>query len=202
MKTARLRKSAQRILFFSRWTEKVGLFFCLLSLCQPLFAQSTVAPEYSAKATFLANFPNFVDWPEQAFTNGSSPFLLCVVGDFLFGTTLAGITRAESVRGHRIEIRWAKKNQDLLPCNIVFVSRSEVRNYSKILELLRTSSVLTVGETPEFINAGGIMTFSVQKGNLQFDVNLQAAARAKLKISSRLLILAHQVINKPEDTSS
>jgi hypothetical protein len=62
--------------------------------------------------------------------------------------------------------------------------------------------VLTVGETPEFLAAGGILSFSSQQGAIQFDVNLEAANKARLKISSRLLALARHIVNDAEAAKS
>jgi hypothetical protein len=58
------------------------------------------------------------------------------------------------------------------------------------------------GETPEFLDAGGILCFSSQQGAIQFDVNLEAANKAHLKISSRLLALARHVVNQAEAAKS
>ena len=43
---------------------------------------------------------------------------------------------------------------------------------------------------PDFLAAGGIISFTVENEALQFEVNLLAADSARLKISSRLLALA------------
>lgn len=169
---------------------------------QPLPAQISPNQEYLSKATFLVNFTNFIEWPPGAFPNSSTPFLLCVIGDFSFGTTLAELTRGIRVQGHRMDVRWIRKNDNPSVCNMVFVSHSEIQKYSRLIGILRTASILTVGETPEFLDVGGIMSFSLKEGNLQFDVNIDAANRAGLKISSRLLVLARQVISKREDARS
>jgi hypothetical protein len=58
--------------------------------------------------------------------------------------------------------------------------------------------VLTVGETAEFLDAGGIVTFTMQQETLQFDVNLDGASRVHLKISSHMLALARRVVHKTE----
>jgi hypothetical protein len=67
-----------------------------------------------------------------------------------------------------------------------------------MLGSVRGQNVLTIGETPEFLDAGGILGFSMQGETLQFDVNLREANRAHLKISSRLLALARHVVNPTE----
>ena len=76
--------------------------------------------------------------------------------------------------------------------------RSEVSRYSKILDLLKGTNILTVGETPGFLEAGGMVLLSYQDDNLQLDVNLSAARAAQLKLDSRLLSLAKRVIKDKE----
>jgi uncharacterized protein DUF4154 len=90
----------------------------------------------------------------------------------------------------------------------VFVSRSESKRYAKILRALKGADVLTIGETPDFLEAGGAVTFSLQgdlTGNaqLQFEVSLPATSDAHLRISSKLLAVAHRVTKytRPEKTA-
>jgi hypothetical protein len=177
----------------------VAVAVCLLSSAEPpACSQETKAAEYRSKANFLATFPSFVDWPEGAFASVESPFLICVRGDFSFGTSLAELARGASPHGRRVEVRWVRKDQDLRNCHIAFVSRSEAKRYTKLLQSLEGAGVLTVGETKDFLTAGGAISFSSERETLQFEVNLVAADSAHLKISSRLLALARRVITKTE----
>jgi hypothetical protein len=181
---------------------RVWMIVSLLFVSLPLPAQTPAVAEYRAKANYLANFPSFVEWPAEALPPGNAPFLVCVFGEFSFGTSLAEITRGTTVRERRLEIRWVRKAQELAACQILFVSRSEQKRYTQALEAVRGKTVLTVGETPEFLEAGGILSFSGQQGTIQFDVNLAAASKAHLKISSRLLALARRVVNQMEAAKS
>jgi len=188
--------------FLSRALLHIGAPLSLLLISLPLPAQNSAPLEYRAKANYLANFPSFVEWPPEALPEGKAPFLVCVFGEFPFGTFLAEITRGTTVHNRPIEIRWIRKPQELSTCQILFVSHSEQKRYSHALDVVRDHVVLTVGETPEFLDAGGILSFSTQQGALQFDVNLEAADKAHLKISSRLLALARHVVNRTEAAKS
>jgi hypothetical protein len=162
---------------------------------RPASAQSSaVTPEYRSKANFLATFPSFIDWPDDAFAKSESAFVMCVLGDFQFGTSLAERARSTVAHGRRVEVRWVRKDTELRACHVLFVSHSE----GKLLQEVQGADVLTVGETPDFLSAGGAMSFSYQNESLQFEVNLQAAIDAHLRMSSRLLALARRVLNKPE----
>lgn len=89
------------------------------------------------------------------------------------------------------------KEQELRSCQILFVSHSEAGRYARILKTLQGASVLTVGETEDFLENGGAIRFLVDEDRLQFEVNLNAAVAAHLRISSTMLALAHQV-RRPE----
>ena len=186
----------------SRVLLRVWVAVSLLFAPPPVPAQTPAVAEYRAKANYLANFPSFVEWPAEALPPGNAPFLVCVFGEFSFGTSLAESTRGATVHDRRVEIRWVRKAQELAACQILFISRSEQKRYSQALDVVRGKMVLTVGETPEFLDAGGILSFSGQQGTIQFDVNLAAANKAHLKISSRLLALARHVVNQMEAAKS
>jgi YfiR/HmsC-like len=175
-----------------------------MSLLLPpsVVGQDSTPQEYRNKAHFLATFPSFIDWPESAFPSPESPFLLCVRGEFSFGTSLAELARSVSPHGRRIDVKWVHKDQDLRNCHVAFVSRSESKNYTKLLHSLEGAGVLTVGETPDFLGAGGIITFDLDRDVLQFEVNLVAADNARLKISSHLLTLARRVLSRTEAAKS
>src|SRR5260370_6203649 len=119
-------------------------------------AQFPTASEYRAKGNYLANFPSFVDWPPETLPAGKGSFLVCVFGEFSFGTTLAEITRGTAVLGRRIEIRWMRKPRELSACQILFVSHSEQKRYNQALDAVSGRMVVTGGEKPGFQKAGGV----------------------------------------------
>jgi hypothetical protein len=178
--------------------KRIALLCFIVGLPRPAAAQDSTPPEYRSKAHFLATVPSFIDWPHSAFSSPQAPFLICVRGDFSFGTSLAELARTASPHGRRIDVKWVHKDQDLRSCQVAFVSRSESKNYPKVLRVLEGADVLTVGETPDFLAAGGMISFAVERDSLQFEVNLLAADTARLKISSHLLTLARRVLNRTE----
>jgi hypothetical protein len=76
---------------------------------------------------------------------------------------------------------------------MLFLSRDEARNQAAILKSLRGTPVLTVGETDNFLSDGGMIRFHLEENRIRFDIDLDAAESAHLKISSRLLLLASMV---------
>jgi len=158
--------------------------------------------ESEAKARFLANAPVFVEWPAAVFAGPNTPLLICVHGDFSFGTALAEITRAVLVKGRRLEVKWVRGEQSLAGCQVLFVTRSMAKSYGKVLQTVKDESALTIGEDAEFLRAGGMLALEPNGRSLAFDVNIDAVAREHLKISSQLLSLARQVIHDAEFAKS
>lgn len=179
-----------------RWKAAFAAAVLVLCTAGVSFGQVRGSQEYHAKAAFLAAFPNFIEWPEGAFESEQSPLLICVFGDYSFGTALAQQTRGMNIHGRRLEIRWARAEKDLRGCQILFVSRSEASRYARVFKAVQGSSVLTVGETPDFLASGGAVDFVFDGGNLRFAVNLDAAEEAHLTISSRMLALAEHVTSR------
>ena len=189
-------------LFLRSLTRRVlAMLFAWVLVLVPLSsraagAQDSPRSEYEWKANFLAKSANFVDWTEESFPPTSPAFRVCVFGSFSFGTSLAEITRAVAVRGKRMEVKWVRKEADLAGCQIVFVSQSESKRYGKVLDAAHMAHALTVGETADFTEAGGMVSLLMQGSELKFEVNLDAMSDAHLKMSSQLLALARRVINR------
>ncbi len=173
--------------------------FLFPAACLP---QATVSAEYRSEANALSNFPNFVEWPAETFATPQAPFLVCVYGNFSFGTVLSELTRTETVHGRRVDVKWIRKDEGLRACQILFISRSEQKHYAKIFAAVHGAPVLTVGETSEFNESGGIVEFAYEHDALTFEVNLAAANEARVKISSRFLSLARRIVNSTEAAKS
>ena len=73
---------------------------------------------------------------------------------------------------------------------MVFISDAEREDAAGILARTETSSVLTIGESQGFVERGGIVNLVTQNANIRFEINIGAAVRKRLIISSRLLALA------------
>ena len=72
-------------------------------------------------------------------------------------------------------------------CQVLFVPRGVAAG--AYLRAVGVSPVLTVGESPDFLEQGGAINFVIEGGKVRFAINQAAAERAQLRISSRLLQL-------------
>lgn len=147
-------------------------------------AQTEVPLEYQVKAVYLFNFTRFVEWPDSGAP--AAPLTICVAATNPFGPALAETLRGEQVNGRPLEAR-VVVNQ-AAGCDVLFVPRGVA--HDTYLRAARGRPVLTVGESPGFLAGGGMVNFVLEDGKVRFEIDANAAAGAKLRISSRLLRLA------------
>ena len=93
-------------------------------------------------------------------------------------------------------IRRFARLEEIQPCHILFISRSESSRLDEILKALDGTATLTVGEDEEFVRRGGIIRFFTQESKIRFEINLDAAEYEGLRLSSRLLQVARTVAGK------
>jgi hypothetical protein len=185
--------------------RKVATIFAILALLPSFpraFAQATSLSEYQVKAAFLFNFAKFIDWPEGTYASPRAPFAICVLGKDPFGSTLDEVLAGKVMENHPVAVLRLRDSTEARHCQLVFVSSSESRNYAVILESVRGASVLVVGETDGFAASGGTIEFTLEEDHVRFAINPEAARRAGLKCSSRLLALAKIVHDGPSNGKS
>ena len=163
------------------------VLFTFFSSIQALYSQVT---EYKIKAAYLFNFAKFVEWPQSSFADPSEPIKIGIIGKDPFLESLNQTVSGKTVKGRKFVIRRFKKIQDLDFCHILFISSSERRRVSQIIQKVKGSSTLTVSEFKNFIESGGIIRLLNKDNKVRFEIGLPAAQQADLKISSRVLRLA------------
>ena len=165
------------------------LLLLLASFGVPCLPVEGQAPnEYRVKAAFILNFARFIEWPSDAYGDGSW-LVVGIVGDDPFGGSFDQLN-GNTINGRRIAIKHLKATDYLKGCQILFVSSSERGRLGKIMGSVRGGSVLTIGELSQFNQAGGVIKFVIQDDKVRFEINTGAASQARLKVSSKLLALS------------
>ena len=120
------------------------------------------------------------------------------LGEDPFGPILESIIRGKNVGGKRLRVkRMEHLAEESGGCHLLFISRSQTERLPEILRRVQGRSVLTVGDSEGSARRGTVISFLIEDETVQFEVNLQAAERAGIKISSRLLRVARIVGKLP-----
>jgi hypothetical protein len=169
----------------------------LLGTTPEAHAEEIAFDEYQVKAAFLFNLAKFVEWPPAAFEDSTDPITICVAGQSSFGSTLEEMIPGKRVGTRGFAIRRLLDTQRTGVCKILFLSASEWKRTRTLPAALKSTSILTVGETDDFIAGGGIVNLRLEGSRIRIQVSLDAAEGTGLRISSKLLALAEIVKKKP-----
>lgn len=184
----------------SRQVRACSLILALLLVFPGRLPASSTAEEYSIKAAFLFHFAQFVEWPEASFKDANSPLTYCTIGDDPFHGSLDAALSGKSLETRAFRVLHFKQPQEIKGCQVLFLGTDQKKMNAAVLTSLQRSAVLTVGETEHFVQEGGMIGFVMEENKIRFEINLEAAQKANLKISSRLLALAKSVLGGQRGT--
>jgi hypothetical protein len=161
--------------------------FILISLILAL-GLPALADEYGLKATALYNFAKFVTWPAKAFAGADAPLVIGVLGADPFGKNLDGVVEGKTINGHPLKVkRFSAAADGLKSCHVLFICSSEKDKVGEVLGALKGSNVLTVSEIDNFPGKGGHLLLGMEGKKIALQINVGAAKKAGLEISSKLL---------------
>ncbi len=172
----------------------VLLVLCMLAWPQARSTPAVTALESQVKAAYLYKFAGYVEWPEASFARPDAPLLIAVAGNDALATQLERIVSGRSVHGHPLQVRRVQGADDLAGAHILFIDGGVERGLaSALLAAARGHSLLTVSDGSDALAHGVMIGFVVANDRLRFDIALRQVAPSKLKISARMLAVAHRV---------
>lgn len=162
----------------------------------PAFAQSESRDVDEVKAAFVLKFVKFVEWPEGAFETPDAPLRIGIAGNRKLYEALSELATAEKGEGRTFEVIYSEDARGLGKCQVAFFGRELAGTVTAALDQLGAGSVLTIGDSDEFTSSGGVIRLYEKSRKISMEINVSAADRAELKISSKLLELATVVRDK------
>ena len=159
---------------------------CLLALLLvPLLVQAQALPERELKAQIVLRALLFVQWPPAALSD-NQPLLLCLAEPGVLADALESMA-GQSINGHRLEVKRVAVDR-LQDCHVAYVG-------APALDALRTPvrGLLLVGDAHALTERGVMLNLVLDQRRVVFDIDLAAARRAGLEMSTQLLRLARFV---------
>jgi len=150
-------------------------------------AQDVTAP--ALKASYIYNFAKFTEWP-AGLVPATEPYVMCVLGDAAVGDALEDAVKGRELAGHRLTVARVTRAGPQRVCQVLYVSGVTAPEAAQLVAGLRDVPVLTISDVERFTELGGIAQLFFEYGRLRFTIHHEAAMRARLQISSRLLALA------------
>jgi len=146
--------------------------------------------EYEIESAMSYNFTKFIEWPRHALGEGGAAVVVGVLEDDRLVPVLEAALRDRNIDGHPIVVRRLDSGSDAKSCAILLVGACDRKEIVRIVHTVGRSPVLTIGERVQFSRLGGIIAFIRDGNRIRFEINLDAAERAGLQVSSKLLRVA------------
>lgn len=147
-----------------------------------------------AKARFMVLTAPYVDWPAGRFSSEKAPIRIAVLGNDELAEELNKFIRTQKSSQRRFTVKKITEAKDARDAEMLFIGKSESKHTAEIIRGLEGAPVLTFGETADFFDEGGIIHLFLENGYIRCEINLGAAERARLGLSSKLLTLAKRVV--------
>jgi hypothetical protein len=152
------------------------------------------AAEYQVKAAFLYKFMGYVEWPARAQVGPETQLVIGVMGADALVDELAQVVASRSVNGRPVAVRKLRPGDPIAGLRVLFIGQAAGARAADVIAAANANGVLTVTETEEAFALGSVINFVIVQDKVRFDIALQQAESANLKISSRLLAVARKVV--------
>jgi hypothetical protein len=175
----------------------LGAFAPCLAVSSAWGADSVMVSESQAKARWLLGFATYTEWKEEDFAAKDSAFIFGILGSNPFAQNEIDFLRSKTIRKRKVEVRLFKAIDEVVACQVLYVSPSEKRNLGSILKQLSDRRVLTISDLKEFFLEGGLVRLDMleteektrkpipdinpavkTKGNWEFDPSFLAAIKS------------------------
>lgn len=170
----------------TRWRVLAGVMLAAcLSLARPALAQ-TGSPE-ALKAEVIYRVLMFVNWPAEREVPGRG-LQLCMLGEGRMEGALQGLA-GRSIRQLTVDVRRLARGDSLAGCHLLYLPAPNAGPRQQLADL----PLLVVSDAAAMFDQGAMINLQVEDGRIVFDVDLDAARRAGLTVSTKLLRLARYV---------
>lgn len=167
----------------------LSLLFFLPARQKTAAASPSTFSEEQIKAAYIYNFAKFIQWPESAFADTEAPLQICVAGPESVYLALESLEN-KTVQGRPLKTSRHSSTGEPRKCHILFIGKENKKEFWEKKEKSITPHVLTIADFDSFVSQGGIIELLQEGSKIRFAVNIRAAERAELKLSSKLLKLA------------
>lgn len=158
-------------------------------------AEKKDVTEYGAKADFLELIVKFVEWPKEVLGADEKELVIGILGPNPFKDELDALKK-KTVKSKTIVVKTYDKLEDVKEkeCHVLFIAQDFAKKVADVATALGEKSILLIGETKTSADDGTSIAVLIKEKKLVFEINLEAAKKAKLVISSKITKLASRVL--------
>lgn len=164
----------------------------ILLAAAPAMAQ-TIATGDALKAAYLYKLRHYVEWPRKQVVGNEPVVVIGLVGAEEITENLLQMPGASDRPGAKVQVRRLRLNDALDGVQMLFVGADYWPRAHAMVESASKQGILVVSETEGALKTGSVINFRYIDERMRFEISLDAAERAGMKMSSQLLSLAVSV---------
>lgn len=166
------------------------LLTVLCTMITSVNSENMIYEEEKVHAAFLYNITQFIQWPESAFRDKTTPIKICLLGKTPIASYLEKVTSGEKIKGRSFIIDTISSINNAFDCHILFFTPITARLHSDKLSILQSKPILQISSSNSFVHNGGMLGLVQTGKRIRPVINLAAVKTAHIRISSKLLRLA------------
>lgn len=145
------------------------------------------------KAAYIYRFAEYIEWPPAAFADDAAPLVIAVVDADQVAAELNQLRLTRQIKGRGVTVRTLRAGDPAGAIQVLYVGAQDGARVKRTLEAAATQGVLAITDGAGTLAAGSAISFVPIDNRIRFDVSLAHAERSGLKISARLLAVAHKI---------
>jgi hypothetical protein len=169
------------------------LLLLLSAFLPPRIYGAEEATEQDVKAAFVFNAVKFTEWPQNAFSSETAPIRIAVIGEEDFAAKLSALLKDKKAHGRSFEVKKINTPADAKGVHVLYCPNAETKRFGQFYDFIKKTPALTIGESGQFLDAGGIINLLIEDDQLRFEIHPEAAEAGNLVISSRVMRLAKTI---------
>jgi len=154
-------------------------------------AQAQTYSEDAVKAAFLYRFAGYVDWPPAALTDPQ--FTIAVLDADGVATELGRLLQNRQIHNRPAQVRSVKTIKEVNSAQMLYIGAAYRDDLRRTIASVGGRPILVVTSEDGGLDAGSSVNFLLIDQRVRFEISVDAAQSAGLRVASELLAVAVRV---------
>jgi hypothetical protein len=154
-------------------------------------AQAQTYSEDAVKAAFLYRFAGYVDWPAAALSDPQ--FTIAVLDADGVATELGRLLQNRQIQNRPAQVRSIKNIREVNNAQMLYIGTAYREDLRRAVASVGGKPVLVVTSADAGLDAGSSVNFLLIDQRVRFEISVDAAQSAGLRVASELLAVAVRV---------
>lgn len=166
------------------------LNFSVCSWLASGFSNAAVYDEFSLKAAFLYNFPDFITWPSASNKVPVRDIDYCVLHNRKVQSSLSLLISSDQNPTVKRKFSLLPNLNQITTCHLLFLDTSDQTTNPTLLKMTSGVPALTVSDQKEFLVQGGMVKLTRKSNPAKVHLNVDKLTEYAFRVSSQLIRLA------------